>query len=87
MPEDRVPVAVGPSQETRPGPKTTEFWVTAITNVLVFTDLLGADLLNQVPDKYKMVYLAVVNALYSLSRGVAKQGIAYQPTDDGNRRG
>jgi len=67
-----------PANETKPGIYTTEFWITAITSLIAILDLSGA--WDFVPDRYATVLLAIVNAAYSVSRGIAKQGV--KPTGD-----
>jgi hypothetical protein len=61
--------------ETKPGPKTTEFWVTIFTNAVSVVNLFGW--WNYVPNKYSLIILGIVNAAYSVSRGQAKQGVPY----------
>lgn len=56
-------------KETKEGYKTTEFWLTVVTSVLVV--LNGIPL----PEKYEGIVVAALAALYTLSRGTAKQGI------------
>jgi hypothetical protein len=62
-----------PANETKPGIYTTEFWVTIFTSLLAVLDLSGA--WDFVPDRYATILLAVVNAAYAVSRGIAKQGV------------
>lgn len=58
-------------RESKPGWKTTEFWVAVVT--LVAVNLNGVVL--TLPDKYQAIATAVVAGLYALARGLAKQGI------------
>jgi hypothetical protein len=75
MPVDRITE----STETKPGVFTTEFWITLAINVVMVLDLLGTGWMSSLPDRYEAIALAVVNGLYFLSRGLAKQGQAYYP--------
>jgi hypothetical protein len=56
-------------KESKAGHKTTEFWLTVITSVLVV--LNGIPL----PEKYEGFVVAALGAVYALSRGLAKKGI------------
>lgn len=67
--EPEAPVVV--VRESKPGWKTTEFWVAVVT--LVAVNLNGVVL--TLPDKYQAIATAVVAGLYALARGLAKQGI------------
>jgi hypothetical protein len=68
---------VNTNPETRPGVKTTEFLVTIAAAVLPFIDLVG--LVELLPDRYAAIALAIISALYSVSRGLAKQNIPNVP--------
>lgn len=59
----------------KPGHLTTEFWVTAATDVA----LLAAALSSALPAKWAAICAAVANVAYALSRGLAKQGVAPVP--------
>ena len=61
----------GVIQETKKGYKTTEFWLTVATSVLV--------LLNGIPlpEQYEGFVIAALGAVYALSRGVAKKGVPH----------
>lgn len=59
--------------ETKPGYLTTEFWVSIITGLYMFLNTTGV--LDQIPDKYAGLLLAIIGAAYSVSRGVAKSGV------------
>jgi hypothetical protein len=61
------------TSETRPGAKTTEFWVTLFTNALGVFELVFGGL--NVDNENVMIALAVINGLYAASRGIAKQGV------------
>jgi hypothetical protein len=66
--------------ETKPGMKTTEFWITLITNVLSVLNMSGA--WNFTPNKWSVLTLAIVNGLYAVARGLAKAGVPRQvPVD------
>jgi hypothetical protein len=63
---ESIPTVV---KESKAGHKTTEFWLTVITSVLVV--LNGIPL----PEKYEGFVVAALGAVYALSRGLAKKGI------------
>jgi hypothetical protein len=63
--------------ETKPGVRTTEFWVTVVTNVLSILNMSGA--WNFTANKWSVLALAIVNAAYALARGAAKAGVSAQP--------
>lgn len=54
----------------KPGVMTSEFWVSVLTGVYLVLNTTGV--LTQIPEKYSSIALAIVTALYTLSRGVAK---------------
>lgn len=62
--------------ETKPGYLTTEFWVSIFTGGYMVLNTTG--LINQIPDTWAAIAVAVIGGAYSVSRGQAKQGI--QPT-------
>ncbi len=55
-------------KESKLGYKTTEFWLTLCTSVLVLLD--GIPL----PEKWEGIVAGALVALYALSRGIAKSG-------------
>lgn len=59
--------------ETKPGPKTTEFWVTMFANVLGLIQVIAGPV--DVTDNKIAIALAIVNGAYAASRGLAKQGV------------
>jgi hypothetical protein len=59
--------------ETKPGPKTTEFWVTMFSNALGLVQLVAGPV--NVSDNRVAVVLAIINGAYAASRGLAKQGV------------
>jgi len=61
--------------ETKPGYKTTEFWLTMVTNLVIAANLAGA--FDGIPNRYAALVAAVVNGAYAISRGQAKQGVPY----------
>lgn len=63
---ESIPVLV---KESKAGYKTTEFWVTIVTSLLVV--LNGIPL----PDKYGGFVVAALGAAYAISRGLAKKGV------------
>ena len=56
----------------RRGFKTTEMWVTVLTDV----GLVASALAGSLPPKWAAVGAAVANVAYAISRGLAKQGAA-----------
>src|SRR5205814_1874716 len=64
--------------ETKPGPQTTEFWVTIFSNALGLLQMIAGPV--NVSDNKVATLLAVVNAAYAASRGLAKQGVKPDPT-------
>jgi hypothetical protein len=65
--------------ETRPGILTTEFWTTVLTGLYFVLNATGA--LDNIPNTVSGVGLAIISALYALSRGWAKS----TSPSDGNR--
>jgi hypothetical protein len=63
--------------ETKPALKTTEFWIHA--GLQIFFLLNTLNVWNYVPNKYSAIVQAVMVAGYSISRGQAKAGVAYNP--------
>ncbi len=63
--------------ETKPGYLTSEFWVSIITGIYLALNATG--IMEQIPNRWGAIGLAFVTALYSVSRGQAKQGVAYHP--------
>ena len=61
--------------ETKPGWKTTEFWLTVSGSL---ASILGA-VAGILPPEYASIAVAVSAGLYSLSRGKAKQGMDPNP--------
>lgn len=58
-------MAKAKKKETKPGYKTTEFWVTLATG-------LWAAVGPAVPPEYQVIIPAVGSALYTVARSVAK---------------
>lgn len=52
------------------GLKTTELWVTVLTDV----GLLASSLSGALPPKWAAICAAVANVAYAISRGLAKSG-------------
>lgn len=63
--------------ETKPGYLTTEFWVSIISGLYLFFNTTGV--LDQIPNKYSGLLLALITAAYTVSRGIAKQGVKPDP--------
>jgi hypothetical protein len=59
--------------ETKPGPKTTEFWTAMFANALGLIQLVAGPV--NVSDSKIATVLAIVNGAYVASRGLAKQGV------------
>lgn len=57
--------------ETRPGIHTTEFWLTVAGNAAVLITTIAGVL----PPEYAAIAVVVANALYAISRGIAKANI------------
>ena len=66
--------------ETKPGLFTTEFLFALAFNAGAVLELV-ADPFN-IPNKYVVFAMAAVTAIYSASRGLAKQGGVYVPVED-----
>jgi hypothetical protein len=62
--------------ETRPGVRTTEFWLVLLANVL---PELGAIDLGNTKTKAWLHIVTIVG--YAISRGLAKNGVAADATD------
>lgn len=65
---DLIDVAPEVITESKPGYKTTEFWITVSLSILTLLDGLP------LPDKYKGIVVAALGAVYTISRGFAKSG-------------
>jgi hypothetical protein len=59
--------------ETKPGYLTTEFWVSIFTGAYMFFNTTGV--LDQIPDQWAGLFLAVIGGAYTVSRGQAKNGV------------
>jgi len=55
--------------EPKPGYKTTEFWLTVLTNVAA----IAATVADVLPANQSAIIMAAVNAFYSITRGMAKK--------------
>lgn len=76
--DEAVPAIETVVRETRSGWRTTEFWITVATSLLVVVN--GIPL----PEKYEGVVVAALAAVYALARGLAKAGtpvVEAHPTD------
>jgi hypothetical protein len=67
-------------QESKPGIKTTEFWVTIFTNIIGLIQV-STTTLDSSTNKWVVIGLAVINGLYAASRGIAKSGQPYLPPE------
>ena len=61
--------------ETKPGVTTTEFWITIFGNVIGVINLF--DWWNYVPDRWAVIFMAILNAAYAVSRGQAKSRVPF----------
>lgn len=66
---------VAPPGESKPGTRTTEFWLTLLFNLAAVIELV-ADPFG-ISDKWVLLASALVTALYNTSRGFAKSGVPY----------
>jgi hypothetical protein len=62
--------------ETKPGPRTTEFWVALGGIAANFLNIVG--IWDFVPNRISDIIIGVIAGAYALSRGVAKIGQPYQ---------
>ena len=69
-------VNVTPSTETRPAPKTTEFWISISLIVLgAIQQIFG---IINVSDSRVALLQTLVASAYAIARGLAKQGVPNQ---------
>jgi hypothetical protein len=59
--------------ETKPGTKTTEFWVMVYVQVMSLLNLVG--IWDYVPNKYSAGLMGAVTFGYAVARGIAKTGV------------
>ena len=64
--------------ETKPGYLTTEFWITVLTGAYMALNATGV--VDQIPDKYSALALAILGGAYSVARGQAKSGVKPDPS-------
>lgn len=57
--------------ESKPGWKTTEFWITVTTGL----SSMLAGVIGILPPEYAVIATSVSAGLYAFSRGLAKQGV------------
>ena len=55
--------------ETKPGVRTTEFWLAVATNVVAVVSMVAQVL----PPKYGVPIMAGINGLYAIMRALTKQ--------------
>jgi len=65
------------SKESKPGYRTTEFWITLIVGFYTFLNTTGA--IDELPKTWSTIALAILAGAYAVGRGVAKQGIPFDP--------
>lgn len=70
--------------ETKPGPRTTEFWVALATMLVQLINLVG--IWDFVPNRISTIILGITAGAYALARGLAKQGQPYDPAAVSTRR-
>lgn len=63
--------------ETKPGYLTTEFWITVITWVINFLNIIG--IWDFISNWHSGILVTAVTFAYAVARGVAKQGVPYTP--------
>lgn len=59
--------------ETKPGWKTTEFWVAGVTQGIMFLNVIGA--WDFVPNRVSTYVMGAVAFGYAVARGIAKSGV------------
>ena len=59
--------------ETKPGPKTTEFWVMVYVQLMQLANLTGV--WNFVPNRVSGYIVAAVTFAYAIARGIAKANV------------
>lgn len=64
------------AKETKPGYKTTEAWATAGVSLAALLNLLG--FWNWASNWHSGLIMGAVTVGYQISRGLAKNGVAYQ---------
>lgn len=65
------------STEIKPGPKTSEFWITILTYVINLANFTGA--WNFMSNWHSGILLVVATTAYKISRGLAKAGVLKAP--------
>jgi hypothetical protein len=64
-----------PTTETKPAPKTTEFWITVVLIVLgAIQQVFG---LIHVSDARVALLQTIVASAYAIARGLAKNGVPF----------
>lgn len=73
----RKPVSniIKEATNVKPGYKTTEFWITVISNLIT---IVGA-VQGMIDPKIAAIILAVLNGLYNLMRGLVKSNTPETP--------
>ena len=61
--------------ETRPGYRTTEFWITVIVQIAA----VCAALADALPARYAAIVSAISAAAYAIARGLSKSGVKPDP--------
>jgi hypothetical protein len=65
-------------QETKPGPQTTEFWLAIFGNAIGIAQLTGVwEYLPSGQNRWVLMAIAIINALYAVGRGQAKSGVGF----------
>jgi hypothetical protein len=63
----------------KPGYRTTEFWITALTYLINLANLTG--LWDFVSNWHSGIILMVATGTYKIARGLAKLGVLRAPND------
>lgn len=63
----------------KPGYRTTEFWITALTYVINLLNITGA--WDWVSNWHSGLLMVIAAAAYKVSRGLAKAGVLTAPVD------
>ena len=65
-----MPTIIAKSNAVKPGWKTTEFWVTILTQF----SIVGGAIAGALPPKEAALLAAFSQAAYTIARGIAKSG-------------
>lgn len=62
-----------PATESKPGVKTTEFWMMIAMQIILTLNTL--EIWTYVPERYSLLAQTILGTAYMLSRGWAKSGV------------